>query len=54
MAGFRPIRYAPDGTPLAEIQWRDKGDYTLISGDLDEDGRYDAASTPCPPLWMAM
>lgn len=48
MTGLRLIRYAPDGTPLAEIEWWGVGDYAFISGELDEDGRYDATSIPLP------
>ncbi|GIW38954.1 MAG: hypothetical protein KatS3mg075_435 [Meiothermus sp.] len=39
MTGFRMIRYAPGGEPLAEIEWRGVGDYTVISGKLDESGK---------------
>ncbi|RIH87793.1 hypothetical protein [Calidithermus roseus] len=33
------IRYNPDGSVMAEVEWRGPGDYTVVNGALDEEGK---------------
>lgn len=36
---MRMLRYDGKGGILAELEWRGPGDYEVISGQLDEEGR---------------
>lgn len=36
---LRLIRYDGDGSVMAEIEWRGPGDYQVLSGQLDDEGK---------------